>query len=187
VPPGVFSARVAYFQDDDGGIRLYLPQDHRMWCEPGERFEITGHTGSYYDELQLRVEDRQDVRRLGPADPPAGLPITSGQLSEPYEGTLVTLNGTVVEVESIRAFWLDDGTRASRVYTDPDAPLSAPALQIGQPVAVTGVVSQYRGDEPVRNAGYRLLPRYTSDLVAGSALAPLLVPQRLPETGSRPE
>jgi hypothetical protein len=187
VPPGIFSARVAYLQDDGAGLRLYLPDDHRMWCQPGERVSIVGRTSSYYGELQLRVAHRQDVQRRGEEAAPPPLPIATGQMGEPYEGMLVLLNGTVVEMESGGSFWVDDGSGPARVYPDPDAPLSRPHLTSGETVQVVGVVSQRRTDDGVRNGGYRLLPRYDSDVVAAATPVPMLVPLRLPETGGRPD
>jgi hypothetical protein len=187
VPPGVFSARVAYLQDDDAGIKVYLPADHRLWCEPGERLEIVARTGTDHDELQLRVTHRHSLRQRGAGEAPLPLPITTGQMGESYEGLLVLLSGTVVEAEAYGTFWVDDGTGPARVYVDPDAPLSRPRLTPGQTLQVVGVVSQRRGDETARNAGYRLLPRYDSDLSAEEAEVPMLVPLRLPETGSLPD
>jgi hypothetical protein len=55
------------------------------------------------------------------------------------------------------------------------------------PYRWAGVVSQHRSGDAVRDDGYRLLPRYTFDLVAPPSPEARLVPVRLPETGQRPE
>ncbi|MGQ9502661.1 MAG: lamin tail domain-containing protein [Anaerolineae bacterium] len=187
VPPGVFGARVAYVQDDHSGLRLYLPKDHRLACTPGDRVEVIGRTGTYYGELQLRVRERNAVHRIreGPPSPP--LPITSGQMVEPYEGMLVQLVGRVTELESRGSFWLDDGTGPARVYLDPDTGIKQLSLSVGQLVQVVGVVSQYRSTDQVRNDGYRLLPRFLGDITCmrEPERPEILVPLRLPETGMR--
>ncbi|PWH20742.1 MAG: hypothetical protein DDG58_01190, partial [Ardenticatenia bacterium] len=189
VPPGIFGPRVAYLQDEYSGIRLYLPQDHRLVCAPGDRVEVTGRTGSYYGELQLRVRERGDVRRIRTGPLPAPLPVTSGQMVEPYEGMLVQLSGRVSEIESGGSFWLDDGSGPARVYLDPDTGIKRPALSLGQLVQVAGVVSQYRRTPQVRSDGYRLLPRFPGDMTYAATeeqgQPDLLVPLRLPETGVR--
>ena len=189
VPPGIFGPRVAYLQDAHSGIRLYLPKDHRLACAPGDRVEVIGRTGNYYGELQLRVRERGDVRRIRAGPPPVPLPVTSGQMVEPYEGMLVQLTGRVSEIESGSSFWLDDGTGPARVYLDPDTGLKRPALAPGQMVQVVGVVSQHRRTPQVRNDGYRLLLRFPGDVTyiatAEQAQPELLVPLRLPETGAR--
>ncbi len=187
VPPGIFGARVAYLQDEHSGIRLYLPKDHRLACAPGERIEVVGRTDNYYGELQLRVRERDDVHRIREGPPPIPLPVTSGQMVEPYEGMLVQLSGRVAELEARDAFWLDDGTGPTRVYLDPDTGIKRPVLSLGQMVQVVGVVSQYRRTSQMCNDGYRLLPRFSSDIIY-TAEAPqpqVLIPLRLPETGAR--
>ncbi|MCS7261634.1 MAG: lamin tail domain-containing protein, partial [Anaerolineae bacterium] len=191
VPPGIFGPRIAYLQDAHSGIRLYLPKDHRLVCAPGDRVEVIGRTSSYYGELQVRVRERNDVRRIRAGPLPVPLPVTSGQMVEPYEGMLVQLTGYVTEIEASGAFWIDDGTGAARIYLDPDTGIKRPPLIIGQTVQVVGVVSQYRRTVQVRNDGYRLLPRFPGDVIytAGATAetnqSDILIPLRLPETGAR--
>jgi hypothetical protein len=185
VPPGIFGDRTAYLQDQTSGIRVYLPKEHRLWAEPGDRWEVTGHTGMYHGELQIRVSQRKDVRRLGAGDPPPPLPIGTGVMVEPYEGMLVMLDGWAVDFERGGHFWTDDGTGWARVYLDPDASVTRPWLEVGQPLQAVGVVSQYTNADPP-TGGYRLLPRYPSDLIFAEPPAPqdFEWPELLPETGN---
>ncbi|UCC87962.1 MAG: lamin tail domain-containing protein [Anaerolineales bacterium] len=182
VPPGIFSERTAYLQDETGGIKLYLPEDHRLWSNPGDRWEVTGHTQMYYGELEIEVSERQDVRTLGPGDPLPPLPIGTGVMVEPYEGTLVLLSGWAVDFERGGHFWIDDGTGWARIYLDRDAGITRPWLEEGQPLQVVGVVSQYIGQNPAIG-GYRLMPRYPFDLLIQQP--GLVWPKVLPETGCR--
>jgi hypothetical protein len=186
VPAGVLGARTAYLQDETGGIRLSLPKDHRLWAGLGERWEVVGHTGTYYGEMEIRVSERGDVRTLKLSEPRPPLPIHTGVMVEPYEGMLVLLSGQAVQFERGGHFWLDDGTGWARVYLDPDAGIRRPRLEVGQRVQVVGVVSQYTREHPPEG-GYRLLPRYPFDLVV---LDPPPAPEAgwpalLPETGER--
>jgi hypothetical protein len=185
VPPGVFSQRTAYIQDEGGGIKIYLPKDHRLSAELGDRWEVTGNLRLYYGELELKVSKRQDVRRLGSGDPVPPLPIGTGVMVEPYEGTLVLLDGWAVDFQRGGHFWADDGTGWARVYLDRDAGITRPWLDVGQTVQAIGVVSQYTR-KGYTTAGYRLMPRYPFDLVIQQPLAPPVEwPALLPETGSR--
>ena len=185
VPPGVFSGRVAYLQDQTSGIRVYLPKDHRAWAQLGDRWEVTGHIGLYHGELQLKVSDRGDIRDLGSGDPPHPLPIGSSVMVEPYEGMLVMLDGWAVDFERGGHFWADDGTGWARVYLDRDTYIRRPWMEVGQPLQVAGIVSQYTNDDPPVG-GYRLLPRYPYDLVVGQPLTDpgFVWPELLPETGN---
>jgi hypothetical protein len=134
VPPGVFSQQTAYIQDKTGGIKIYLPKDHRFWANLGDRVEVTGNTRMYHGELEIGVSERQDVRLLEPGDPVPPLPIGTGVMVEPYEGTLVLLSGWAVDFERGGHFWADDGTSWARIYLDPDTGIRRPWLEVGQPV-----------------------------------------------------
>lgn len=186
VPPGVFGQRTAYIQDSTGGIKVYLPKDHRLWANPGDRVEVIGHTRMYYGELEINVSARQDVHLLEPGDPLPPLPIGTGVMVEPYEGMLVLLDGWAVDFERGGHFWTDDGTGWARIYLDRDAGITRPWLEVGQPLQVVGVVSQYTEEDPPVG-GYRLLPRYPFDLTIPQPLpAPGPEwPALLPETGRR--
>jgi hypothetical protein len=186
VPPGVFSQRTAYLQDTNSGIKIYLPKEHRMWAELGDRWEVVGNVRMYHGELEIRVSERDDVRRLDSGDPPPPLPIGTGVMVEPYEGMLVMLDGWAVDFERGGHFWTDDGTGWARVYLDHDAGIARTWLEVGQPLQVVGVVSQYTDEDPPVG-GYRLMPRYPFDLVIQEPLATqdFEWPELLPETGWR--
>jgi hypothetical protein len=184
VPPGVFDERTAYIQDATGGIKVYLPKDHRLWVNLGDWVEVVGHTQMYHGELEVSVSERRDARRLKPGDPLPPLPIGSGVMVEPYEGMLVMLNGWAVDFERGGHFWADDGTGWARIYLDPDTGIHRPWLEVGQSVLAVGVVSQYTDEEPPIG-GYRLMPRYPFDLVIAPPPAATEWPALLPETGER--
>ncbi len=139
----------------------------------------------YHGELEIRVSERDDVRRLDSGDPPPPLPIGSGVMVEPYEGMLVMLDGWAVDFERGGHFWTDDGTGWARVYLDRDTGIRRPWLEVGQPLQVVGVVSQYTNEDPPVG-GYRLLPRYPFDLVIEEPLGTqdFEWPELLPETGN---
>jgi hypothetical protein len=72
------------------------------------------------------------------------------------------------------------------VYLDRDTGVTRPWLEVGQPLQVVGVVSQYTDEDPPVD-GYRLLPRYPFDLVIQEPLTDpgFEWPELLPETGRR--
>jgi uncharacterized protein YdeI (BOF family) len=182
LPPGVLGSRIAYMQDANSGIRLYLPKDHRVTANLGDRIEVTGRLRESRGEMQIRLSKGKDWRLLRPTDPLPPLPINSGVLGEPYEGMLVLLTGQVVACESGGSFWIDDGSGPVRVYLDPDAHLGRPCKEVGQPMQVIGIVSQYRQPHQ-SNPGYRLLPRYPGDIFSAEAPALGNLPALLPEAG----
>jgi hypothetical protein len=62
-----------------------------------------------------------------------------------------------------------------RVYIKEATDIEKPWVEEGQTFSVIGIVSQYVAEKPYEG-GYRLLPRYPSDL--------LQLPLYLPETGT---
>ena len=72
---------------------------------------------------------------------------------------------------------MDDGSGAARVYARDSVEFRRPAIQVGELWSVVGIVSQYVVSAP-HVGGYRLLPRYETDL----STAPLI----LPVTGGLP-
>ncbi len=94
------------------------------------------------------------------------------------------LDGWAVDFERGGGFWTDDGTGWARIYLDRDTGVTRPWLEVGQPLQVVGVVSQYTDEDPPVG-GYRLLPRYPFDLVIEEPLATqdFEWPSLLPETG----
>ena len=170
LPPGVLSQRIAYLQDANSGIRLYLPKDHKLTVSLGDRVEVVGRLSTVRGELQVTLSKGSDLRHVRASNPLPPLPIASGMLSEPYEGMLVLLSGQVTACGTGGSFWVDDGSGAARVYLDPDARLGRPCKKVGQLAQVVGIVSQYR--RPYEdNPGYRLLPRYTTDISTGLPVA----------------
>ncbi len=180
-PAGIYSDRVMYVQDHTSGVRVYLPSYHNLWFQPGDRVRVIGRTRNYHGEVQITVSSPQDVSRYGQPDAIAPLPIQTGSMLEPYEGMLVMLNGQAVDFVSGGGFWMDDGSGWARIYLDPDAPIQRPSMEVGQPLVVVGIVSQYLADGSPAY-GYRLLPRYASDVVINQTDL-YLYPERLPETG----
>lgn len=185
-PPGVLGARYMYIQDSSAGILIYLPKDHRLYFNLGDRVQVEGNLRLYYGELEIAVKERSKVSFLEPGLPPPPLPIATTSLLEPYEGLLVMLSGQAVRFEGRANLWLDDGTGEARVYIKDSIGITRPWLAPNSPATIIGIVSQYSEGEPSR-ADYRLLPRYQSDLLIAASPAPAPIwPTILPETGAAP-
>jgi DNA/RNA endonuclease YhcR with UshA esterase domain len=187
VPPGLFGARTMYIQDGTAGIMVYLPKDHRLELQVGEKVEVEGNLRLFHGEWEIAVSNRSDVKSKGPSEPPPPLPIATTSLLEPYEGMLVMLQGQAVRFKGRTIFWVDDGTGQAKVYLRAKTGIRKPFIEPGTPVTVVGVVSQYSDkDNPSRN-DYRLMPRFQTDLIlpeeAESPPVPDNWPTMLPETG----
>lgn len=183
-PPGVFGSRQMYIQDEGSGIMVYLPPDHGLSFNVGDKVMVEGNLHTYRHEFEVAVDEPGDVRFLGAGSPVPPLPIATTSLLEPYEGMLVMLQGQAVRFKGQTRFWLDDGTDPAQVYLSSRTGIRKPYIEAGTPLTVVGIVSQYTtGDTPTRE-DYRLMPRYQNDLVWPET-SPKVDnwPALLPETG----
>jgi hypothetical protein len=182
--PGLFGPRTMYIQDKTAGIMVYLPRDHRLFLNLGDKIELEGNLRLFQEEAEIVVSQRQKVDFIEPGLPPPPLPIETTMVLEPFEGMLVMLQGQAVRFEGRTTFWVDDGTDPAKVLVRSSTGIRKPFIKPGTPVTVLGIVSQYSAETPSR-ADYRLLPRFQTDLVFPEALpTPRAArPALLPETG----
>jgi hypothetical protein len=175
-----------YIQDGTAGIMVYLPKEHRLELQVGEKVEVEGNLRIFHEEWEIAVSSREDVKSKGPGEPPPPLPIATTSLLEPYEGMLVMLRGQAVNFRGRTTFWIDDGTGPAKVYLRSGTGIKKPFIEPATPVTVVGVVSQYSAKHNPSRHDYRLMPRFQSDLILQEPESPPVPsnwPTMLPETG----
>lgn len=171
VPPGLLGRNI-YLQDDTGGLKVYLRSDDYPPLALGDRVRVTGWLRSFRGEAELSVPGPSYLTRLGPGDPPAALPVGTGQLGEAHEGRLVWVMGRVARFEP-EALTLDDGSGTARIYFPDTLPWRRPYVQIGELWAAVGVVSQNAFAGPPWVGGYRVIPRFETDVSLPPAWLPV--------------
>jgi hypothetical protein len=175
VPPPLFGEETLYIQDSTGGIMIYTSKDDYLPLAEGDWVVLRGEAYDYHGEREIRIyRDSDLLLHQGAAEPLKPTVIKTGQVDEDHEGLLVMIAGRVVGYERY-AIHLDDGTGPARVYIKRGTDIEKPWVEEGQTFSVVGIVSQYTQEKPYEG-GYRLLPRYPSDL--------LQLPSYLPETGT---
>ena len=161
-PTGLFDEKVAYLQDDSGGIKLYgtaLPD-----LALGERLVVTGTVRVAFGEVELSVAGAEEIHSAGGGEPPVPNAIDAGTLAD-HLGELVEVSGTV---EGWRGghWYLNDGVESIFIYHDPESGVERPYLTRGEHRTVVGIVG-------ASEKGPRLMPRFDSDLSAvGRSAAP---------------
>jgi len=80
----------------------------------------------------------------------------TGDVSEDYEGGLITVIGDLVEKKG-SSWYLDDDSGELRIYLSTKAEIKKPTIEVGGEIIITGIIGETK-------TGYRLLPRFTSDL-----------------------
>ncbi len=133
VPPGLFSPRTIHIQDATGGVTVYLGRDNWPPLAVGQPIRLQpGYLRHRSGDPQLYVRNGWHVR-TGAADAPVTVApwnVVTGQIGEANEGALVWVTGRVTRVES-QAFWLDDGSGATRVFFAAGTGLARPSPPTG--------------------------------------------------------
>jgi DNA/RNA endonuclease YhcR with UshA esterase domain len=181
-PPGLLGNRTMYIQDETAGILIYLSKDHK-YCKLGDKVEVEGYLKTFHEEFEIKVVKRNGLKCQESGSPPPPLPIATTSMLEPFEGMLVMLSGQAVRFKGRSTMWVDDGTDPAKVYIRQRTGIKKPFIEMGTPVTVVGIVSQYSEDNASRD-DYRLLPRYQNDLsLRDTPPPPATWPILLPETG----
>jgi uncharacterized protein YdeI (BOF family) len=161
-PPDLLGKGTFYIQDETGGIMIRIPSKASLALSLGDRVTVQGQMGSSRGERYLDVGVISEINVLTRASPPEPKVVQTSQIQQDYEGQLVTIKGKVVETKG-NTFYLDDGSGKAKVYIKKSAEIKKPKMKVGQMVQVIGVVSQYENSQ-ISDPGYRLLPRYDSDI-----------------------
>ncbi len=162
VPPAVLGDEVLCIQDLTGGMMVYLKGGGFSPLAEGDWVEILGQTRDYHGEREIKADGPGYVWLLnGGRKVLSPVLIETGQIDEEHEGLLVQVTGRAVGYGR-KSLYLDDGSGQARVYFRA-AGLKRPWVEEGDTFTVVGVVSQYAEEKPYQG-GYRLLPRYESDV-----------------------
>lgn len=178
LPPGLIPQTI-YLQDDTGGIRIYLRKGEFPALKPGDQLRVSGWTRTFYGEAEISVSDAGWLNLLGPGKAPAPKRITSAELVEANEGQFVQVVGAIAKYET-RALVLRDRAGLIRIYFPESLPWRRPYVQIGQTWVAQGVLGQYVGEKNT-DAGYRIVPRFKTDVVRGPGVLPVTGEEMLPQ------
>jgi hypothetical protein len=183
LPPDLLD-RSIYLQDATAGIRVYLRKGAYPALAVGDRVQVTGWTQDFHGEREISVPDPGYLVWLGRGTPPAPLRVSTGQVDEAHEGLLVWIIGRVAAFAP-HAITLDDGSGPAQVYFPQGLPWRRPYVQLGEVWAAQGVVGQYASTPPYAG-GYRLIPRFQSDVSLPPAFLPVTGAREMPATCKTP-
>ena len=170
-PPGLI-AKTIYIQDATGGIRVYLRKGEFPPLKVGDTVNVTGWTRDFHGEAELSVPDPGYVTTIGAGKAPRARLISSKDVGEANEGELVQVVGAVVKYAPLGLTLETRAARSSCIFRR--------ALAGGGRTCAWAIYGRRKGccrSTPASaGAGYRIIPRFKSDVAAG--------PVGLPVTGS---
>ncbi|MFQ5341482.1 MAG: cohesin domain-containing protein [Anaerolineae bacterium] len=181
VPAGLLDAGFA-IQDGTGGIYVFHADGFSQPVNLGDVVDVTGVLANANGRLQVVPTDpATDVQVVGQAPLPPPLQWPTGAIGESSEGWLVLIDGTVLEKEIDRLV-LDDGSGPVDVVVAAGTDVDLKDVIVGQEATIVGLSSQF--DDAPYDGGYRVLPRFQTDVNPGgpAVLTPTPSPSVTPSS-----
>ncbi len=181
VPPDVYSYTTStgsqimkfYIQGEDGGVQVFGFLNYsRLNLAEGDYVSVRGTIDQYNGEAELKVSTLDHIVYLNHTGNIEPQNLTAGFFSnwtevEKIEGTLVKVNGTVVDRYNGSSFvklTIDDGTGQVVIFIRNSWGINVTNISVGDNITVVGIVGQYDTSSPY-TSGYEIFPRYQSDIV----------------------
>ena len=155
VEPGILGSQIFYIIGSPG-IQIYSHKKDFPEIKIGDYLEIEGTISEARGERRIKLTSKESIKILDSKDPPLAEKIEINQLEKNQIGSLITIQGEIIEKKS-NYFWLDDGSEEIKVCIKKSTEIETPDFKVGDQIKVTGILSLSKGD-------FCLLPRYQSDL-----------------------
>ena len=152
VEPNILGKTVFYLD----GVQIYSYYQDWPELKLGDYLQVTGVTSQAGGEIRIKTKNKNDMIVLEHRDPPTPRELSMAEIGEETEGWLAKLTGELTEIHGDYLYF-DDGAGEAKVYLKDTANLDTSQLMEGQRVSITGIISQ-------TESGYRVLPRYQSDI-----------------------
>lgn len=166
VLPRIFDDRQIYIQDATGGMLVYLRSGEWPPLSEGQWIRVNGWLDTHYGEKEIKLTRIDDIKTLQPAAPPAPRLVRTGDIGEGTEGWLVQIVAPAKGFRGRSVMLLDDGSGEAALVFKQSTGLRRPYVKIGEVYTLVGIAGQ-DDDEAPFDAGYRVLPRRSTDIHVG--------------------
>jgi hypothetical protein len=157
VSPGVFGGNIFYIVDKNSGegLQMFSYGGNLPALNLGNQIQVFGFLSEVGGEKRLVLDDNFKIETMS-SDNLLNISSIKYADMESAVGNLVKVEGTA-EALSGDIFLLDMAGGKLKVYAKPAAAISFGNLKAGDHIEVTGHLSR-------TSAGYRLLPRFSTDI-----------------------
>jgi DNA/RNA endonuclease YhcR with UshA esterase domain len=170
-PPGLFAETYFYIAELDfsqdvnlsSGIQIYYSKKLFPSLAEGDVVVVLGKLSQVGGELRIKITTTDDIQVLENIDLPAVDEFLTGEISDDYEGGLISVQGDLVSKQS-NSWYLDDDSGEIRIYFSERAGVVKPTVELGQSISITGILSETK-------SGFRVLPRATDDVFVEEVVA----------------
>lgn len=158
-PLGAVGKQIFYIADESGGMQVFVGKRAIPTLAAGSIVEVRGELREVSGERRVGIARPEDVRVVGSALASEPSPLRAREASAELVGTLVAVEGEVIEMRG-RTVSLDDGSDEIRVvFPTASATDTTAEIRSGEVVRVSGILSR-------TSAGYRVLARTITDVTA---------------------
>lgn len=157
--PGMFGKTTFYIQSDDNsaGIQIYNYRGNFPPISIGQNIMAIGTLSVSQGETRIKIKQSKDIEIINTTTPPKIEKIFTGEISEDYEGLLISTQGTITDRKG-SYLYIDDGSGEIRAYIKKETGIKLPKItKLKTKIRITGIISETR-------SGYRLLPRSQNDI-----------------------
>ena len=155
VEPGIL-AKSYFYLTGSQGIQVYYAKSDWPKLAVGDNIGVIGVLTEASGETRLRVSNKQDITFINKSDPPMPLATETGSIDENMEGYLIKITGELAQ-KSGSSWMIDDGSGTAKITFQTSAKIKKPTVKTGEWLEIVGLVSETK-------TGYRILPRYQSDI-----------------------
>ena len=176
-PPKVLSESYLYVQDSTSGIQVYSSKKDFPDLKLGDEIEINGKISEAAQEKRILISSSEDIKTLASNKEVAPVKIQTGKTGEDLEGKLVLASGQL-ERSSGNISYINDGSGTLKTYIQKQTDITKPKVEKGKWITYQGIISQ-------TSTGYRLMPRYDTDVKAGKfSINPSMGLASIPRAGT---
>ena len=161
VEPGLLGTQVFYL--DGSGVQIYCYSKDFPDLLVGDMIRVSGEISEAGGETRIKIKGSENIEMImSGGEIPIPEEVEISDINEDTEGHLVKVSGEVIEKKG-SSIYLDDGNEEIKVYIKKSTGIDIGGINEGSKLTVIGIVSETK-------SGYRLLPRYQSDIIGGEVL-----------------
>lgn len=155
VEPGVFSSQYFYIVGSPG-LQIYSYKKDFPDLRLGDELSVSGELSEINGEKRLKISSASDISIISSGSNPDCQKLSCQELEETDLGTLVELEGEVLEKKSSNIY-IFDGSNESHVYVKKMTGIDISNVEVGDQLKVRGILSMSKDKK-------RVLPRYQEDI-----------------------
>lgn len=158
-PPGIFGKNIFYLvgKDSSEGLQMFSYGGNVPVLNLGDRVQVFGFMSQSGGEKRLVLNDNFQIEKIDGDNLLNAAALRPGDVEENTPGNLAKMEGVVSEIISDNLIILSDDSGKIKVYAKPSTGVSFGDIKSGARLSIIGQVS-------CTSAGYRILPRFESDV-----------------------